>query len=122
MKESKTNISIVLIAFAFAVGVAVLDLLPGLRQMPWHGLFVVPVVWIALWSAEDDGLPVIAMAVIVSVLALLRGVLSHDSAATVSLGDRMIVVGTIWITVALALLRKRARRTFKWINLAGRRR
>lgn len=122
MKESKTNIWIVLIALAFAVGIAVLDLLPGLTQLPWHGLFVVPVVWIALWSAEDDGLPVIAMAVTVTILALLRGFVSHDSAATVPLGERMIVVGTIWMTVALALLRKRARRTFKWINLAGRRR
>ena len=31
----------------------------------------------------------------------------------------LIIISIIWLTVMLALLRKRARRTYRWINLAG---
>lgn len=121
MKEPKTSIGIMLTTFAVAVGITVLDLLPGTRIVPWHGLFVIPVVWIALWSAEDDTGPITFMATLVTLLTLVRGFVSHETAATVPLGDRAIVIATIWLTVLLAFLRKRARRTFRWITLIGRR-
>jgi hypothetical protein len=41
--------------------------------------------------------------------------------APIPIGDRVVVITAIWSTVLLAVLRKRARRTYKWINLAGRR-
>jgi hypothetical protein len=102
-----------------ALGVTALDVLPKLRGLPWYELFVIPVVWLALWSAEDDVLPVTAMAIIVNILALLPSIVFHGSTARAALVERGIVIGTIWLTVMIALLRKRARRTYKWINLLG---
>jgi hypothetical protein len=125
MKKPKTSPWFVILALSFALGVTVLDFLPvpnflpGLAGLPWYELFVIPIVWLALWSAEDDVFLLIAMAVIVTGLALLRSLMPHDEAADISLGGRGIVIGTIWLTVMTALLRKRARRTYKWINLLG---
>lgn len=121
MKPPKTNLWIVLAAVGTATAIAVLDLWPAARIAPWHGLFVIPVVWIALWSAEDDVVPVTAVATFVSVLVILKGLVSHETSHTLPLADRLIVMAGIWLTVLLALLRKKARRTYKWINLAGRR-
>ena len=119
MKEPKTSIRIVLVTVALAVMITVMDLLPGLRGIPWHGLFVLPVVWIALWSAEDDIVPITVLAILVTLLVLVRGFVSAGTTATVTFGDRAIVILTIWLTVLLAFLRKRARRTFRWITLIG---
>jgi hypothetical protein len=121
VKEPKTSIRIMLVTFTLAVGITVLDLLPGMRGLPWHGLYVIPVVWIALWSAEDDVVPITVMAWVVTLLALVRGFVSHETSATVPLPDRIIVIASIWLTVLLAVLRKRARRTFRWITLIGKR-
>jgi hypothetical protein len=59
--------------------------------------------------------------VVVTLLTLFGGIMSHEATASVPLGDRAAVITSIWLTVLLALLRKRARRTFKWITLIGRR-
>jgi threonine/homoserine/homoserine lactone efflux protein len=63
------------------------------------------------------------MAITVTFLSLASSVISAAETSTtpVHVGERTIVIITIWITVLLALLRKRARRTYKWINLAGKR-
>lgn len=123
MNKPKTSPWFVILALIFALGVTALDflpelhILPGLAGLPWYELFVIPIVWLALWSVEEDVLVLIAMAVIVTGLALLRSLIPHDGA--VELAGRGIVIGTIWLTVMIALLRKRARRTYKWINLLG---
>jgi hypothetical protein len=125
MKKPKTSPWFVILALSFALGVTLLDflpvmnLLPGLAGLPWYELFVIPIVWLALWSAEDDAFLLIAMAVIVTGLTLLRSLMPHGEEADISLAGRGIVIGTIWLTVMMALLRKRARRTYKWINLLG---
>jgi hypothetical protein len=119
LREPKTNIWIVLLVFGVAVAIAVLDWLPQTSAVPWHVLFVIPVVWLALWSAEDDAFPVTMMAIIVTGLLVIPGYFSSDPSSMVPLGDRFIVIGTIWATVLLALSRKRARRTYKWITLIG---
>lgn len=116
----KTNIWTLLLAIAFALIVTALDLLPWFKGVPWYGLFVVPVIWVALWSAEDDVLPLLTVAVIAMSLAILRSHVSIGIWAPAPMVDRLIVVSIIWLTVLLAVLRKRARRTFKWITLAGR--
>lgn len=121
MKEPKTSVRIMIASSALAVTITVLDLLPVARGIPWHGLFVMPVVWMALWSAEEDSVPITFMAILVSLLALVRGFVSHETSTTVPFGDRAIVIASIWLTVLLACLRKRARRTFRWITLIGRR-
>jgi hypothetical protein len=123
MKEVKTGFGVVFLALVCAVLVAALDVLPTLRGLPLHGLFVVPVIWVALWSAEEDVLPLTAMAMTVTFLSLASSVISPAETSTTPahVGERTIVIITIWITVLLALLRKRARRTYKWINLAGKR-
>ncbi len=121
MKEPKTSIRILLLTVTAALGIALLDLLPSTRGIPWHGFFILPVVWIALWSAEDDILTLAGMATLVTCLALLRGFISHESTATVPLGERLVLIAAIWLTVILALLRKRSRRTFRWVSLIGRR-
>jgi len=131
MNNPKTSPWFVILAIIFALGVTALDFLPeltglralnvlqGLAGLPWYELFVIPIVWLALWSAEEDVFLLIAMAVIVTGLTLLRGLMPHVEAADASLAGRGIVIGTIWFTVMIALLRKRARRTYKWINLLG---
>jgi hypothetical protein len=111
---------VVLPVFAVALIVAMLDALPQ-SGIPWHGLFVVPVVWIALWSAEEDTGPVTTMAIIVTLLVLLPGYLRRDPVSQGWMGDRFVVICSIWSTVVLALLRKRGRRTYKWVSLIGRR-
>ncbi len=121
LKETKTNSWILLLVYAVAVAIAVLDWFPQTRAIPWHGLFVIPVVWIALWSAEEDAFPVTMMACVVSILVIVSGYLTRDNAVAAHPGERMIVISSIWATVFLALLRKRARRTYKWITLIGRR-
>lgn len=57
MKRPKTSPRILILALVLALGVAVLDHLPRVEGLPWFGLFVVPVVWLALWSAEDASSP-----------------------------------------------------------------
>jgi hypothetical protein len=122
MQKPKTNIWTLLLALGFALIITALDVLPRLNRLSWHGLFIIPVVWVALWSAEDDVGPVTTIAVIVTLLAMVRSVLAPFGLATpVPYSDRLVVVSSIWLTVILAILRKRARRTYKWINLAGRR-
>ncbi|HLZ33439.1 MAG TPA: hypothetical protein VKP13_05455 [Nitrospira sp.] len=120
MKGPKTNIWTLLLAGAFALVITCLDLLPSLKGVPWYGFFVVPVVWVALWSAEDDVLPLIIMAIVVTILAMIRTVVFVGSVTPTLIVDRLVVVSIIWLTLLLALLRKRARRTFKWITLSGR--
>ena len=120
MKGPKTNIWTLLLAIAFALVITALDLLPWFKSVPWYGFFVVPVVWVALWSAEDDVLPLITVALVVTVLAMIRTVLSGGSVVPAPYIERFVVVSIIWLTLLLAVLRKRARRTFKWITLSGR--
>ena len=120
MIEPKTNIWTLVLAVGFALIITALDLLPWFEGVPWYAFFVVPVVWVALWSAEDDFLALTGVAVIVSSLAIIRSHLSNGFWSPAPIVDRVIVVSIIWLTVLLAILRKRARRTFKWITLAGR--
>jgi hypothetical protein len=120
VREPKTNIWTLLLAVAFALVVTGLDLLPRLESVPWYGFFVIPVVWVALWSAEEDVVPLITVALIVTSLAMIRSVVSMSIVAPAPIVDRFMVVSIIWLTVVLAVLRKRARRTFRWITLSGR--
>jgi len=120
MKRPKTNIWTLVLAVAFALVIMVLDLMPWLKNVPWHGFFIVPVIWVALWSAEDDILPLTTVAVIVTGFAMLRSHVSIGLWAPAPIVDRVMVVSIIWLTVLLAVTRKRTRRTFKWITLAGR--
>jgi len=120
MKRPKTNIWTLVLAVAFALVIMVLDLTPWFKNVPWYGFFIVPVIWIALWSAEDDILPLTTVAVIVTGFAMLRSHVSIGLWAPAPVVDRVIVVSIIWLTVLLAVMRKRTRRTFKWIILAGR--
>ena len=120
MKRPKTNIWTLVLAVAFALVIMVLDLMPWLKNVPWYGFFIVPVIWVALWSAEDDILPLTTVAVIVTGFAMLRSHVSIGLWTPAPVVDRVIVVSIIWLTVLLAVMRKRTRRTFKWITLAGR--
>lgn len=121
MREPKTSLWLVLLVFAVAILISLLDMLADSMPLPWHGLFVIPVVWIALWSAEDDAVPVTSMAIVVTVLILIPGYVADGSVSGSWLGDRLVVMSSIWATVLLALLRKRGRRTYKWVSLIGRR-
>lgn len=121
MKEPKMSLWTMLLVLAVAVMIALLDGLSDSTLLPWHGLFVIPVVWIALWSAEEDVVPVTMMATVVTILILLPGYFSRESMSRDWFGDRLIVLGNIGATVFLALLRKRGRRTYKWVSLIGRR-
>ena len=120
MKRPKTNIWTLFLAVAFALVITALDVLPRFEDIPWYVFFVVPVVWVALWSAEDDVLPLTAVAVIVTGLATIQSHFSLGIVTPAPMVDRLIVVSIVWLTILLAVLRKRTRRTFKWITLAGR--
>jgi len=121
MKAPKTSLWVVVLALAFSLGVTLLDHLSMPKGVLWHGLFVIPVIWIALWSAEDDVFLLAGTAVIATGLTLLPVLSSVGTDGLASYTDRVVVLATIWLTVSIALLRKRAQRTYKWINLAGRR-
>src|SRR5690348_11543965 len=98
--QPKTNAWTLFLALIFALLIAALDFLPAVKGLlPWHSFFVVPVIWIALWSAEDDVFPVTAIAVIVTVFVLLRGFLSFWSSAPIALVDRIVIISIIWLTV-----------------------
>ena len=120
MKTPKTSLWIIGLALAVSLGVTILDHLPTLKGVPWYGLFVVPVIWIALWSAEDDVFLLMAVAFIVSGLALLPVLSSFGREGLAPYTERVVVLLSIWLTVTIALLRKRAQRTYKWIRLLGR--
>lgn len=122
MKRIKTSLWIIVLAFAVALGVAVLEAIPWRPTWSWHALYVIPVVWIALWSVEDDLFLLPAMAVVVTGLALLHLVFPLGPMEPDPLSDRIVVLFVIWSTVLIALLRKRARRTFKWIDLSTKQR
>ncbi len=121
MRPPKTSLWIIVLALAVSLGITILDHLTTLKGMPWYGLFVVPVILIALWSAEDDVYLLMGVAVIVTGLALMPVLSSFGRAGLASYTERVVVLVTIWFTVIIALLRKRAQRTFKWIHLLGRR-
>lgn len=82
-------------------------------------LYVVPVTMIALWSSPRDVSLVIAVAGVSTVFSLAGfpksaitdthcfGILSH-----------LLVIGAIWLTAALSVLRKRKERTTQWIGLS----
>lgn len=120
MREPRTSLGVMLLAASAALVVAACDAYEVFGGGPWHVLLVIPVIWIALWSAEDDRLPVIVMAVIVTGLAIGGGMASQMGPTCDCVVERGQVVGIVWITVVLALLRKRARSTYKWINLMSR--
>ena len=121
MKAPKTSSWIVLLAFTLLFGIAILDHLSTFGPVPWYGLFVIPVVWIALWSAEDDVLLLAGVATLATGLAILPVLWSVGTDRPVPVTERAMAIATVWLTVLIALLRKRAQRTYKWINLAGRR-
>lgn len=120
MKAPKTSLWIIGLALAVSLGVTILDHLPTLKGVPWYGLFVIPVIWIALWSAEDDVFLLMGVAIIVTGLALLPVLSSFGRAGLTPYTERVVVLVSIWLTVIIALLRKRAQRTYKWIRLLGR--
>ena len=119
MDKPTTSPWLMLLVLGLASGVTALDFLPEVEGLPWYELFVIPIVWLALWSAENDVFLLFAMAVILTMLTLLRTLIPHGETINSSIGGRVIVVGTIWLTVVIAVFRKRTRRTYKWINLLG---
>lgn len=121
MREPKTNLWIIVLALTFALGVTILDFMPWFQGWSWHALYAIPVIWIALWSSEEDAFLLITVAIIATILALLRGLISLDSVPFTPIGDRTMVGAVIWLTVLLSFLRKRAQRTYKWINLSSKR-
>ena len=120
MKAPKTSLWIIVLALVVSLGVTILDHLPTFKGLPWYGLFVIPVICIALWSAEDDVFPLMSVAFIVTGLALLPVLSSFGREGLAPYSERVVVLASIWLTVTIALLRKRAQRTYKWIRLLGR--
>lgn len=120
VREPKTSLGVVLLALLFALAVAAVDYAAVLPDGRWVILFVLPIIWLALWSAEDDRLPLIFLALIVTGLVLFGGISAATRMVDSCFPGRVQVIGVLWITVGLALLRKRTRSTYKWINLIGR--
>lgn len=121
MNGTKTSPLTIVAALGFAACVCVLDILPS-HGWSWTALYVVPVVWIALWSSLDDVMLVTATAIVVTALTFVPCLVPQDGdVACASNGERLIVTGTIWLTVLLSVSRKKTQRTFKWINLSSKR-
>jgi len=82
-------------------------------------LYVVPVIMIALWSAPRDVSLVIAVAGVSTVLSLINMPVATFSEAHCSgLLSHLSVIGAIWLTAALSILRKRKERTTQWIEVS----
>ena len=110
------------LAIAASVTAAVIVFI--LDRLPREGtavelLYILPVIMIALWSAPRDIALVVGVAAASTVLSLTdfpvatltephcSGVISH-----------LLVIGAIWLTAALSVLRKRKERTTQWIGLS----
>ncbi len=119
MNGTKTSPLTILAALGFAACVCALDFMPS-PGWSWTALYVIPVVWIALWSPPDDVRLVTAMAIVATVLAFIPCLVPQNGPC-VSNGERLITTGAIWLTVLLSVSRKKRQRTFKWINLSGKR-
>lgn len=121
MNGTKTSPLTILSASVFTVSVAALDVLLS-PSWSWFVLYIIPVVWIALWSSEDDAVLLSVSSMIVTGCDFLPCVFHHDSGSTCGpAANRLIVAGAIWLTVLLSLARKKTQRTFKWINLSRKR-
>lgn len=82
-------------------------------------LYVLPVIMIALWSAPRDIALVVGMAAASTVLSLADFPLATLSEPHCSgLTSHLLVIGAIWLTAALSVLRKRKERTTQWIGLS----
>ena len=82
-------------------------------------LYVVPVVMIALWSAPRDMSLVIAVAGASTILSLMNmPVATFTEAHCSGLLSHLSVIGAIWLTAALSVLRKRKERTTQWIAVS----
>lgn len=117
MNGTKTRPLTILSAFVFAVSVAALDLLATTPM--WTALYVIPVVWLALWSSAEDVIVVSIAAMVMTGFDFLPCLLPHGERTACDGGARLIALGAIWLTVLLALSRKKSQRTFRWISLSG---
>ncbi len=117
MNGTKTRPLTILSAFVFAGCVALLDVLSTTPL--WTALYVIPVVWIALWSTAEDVRVVSMAAIVVTGFDFLPCFLPHGERIVCDGGARLIALGAIWLTVLLALSRKKSQRTFRWISLSG---
>jgi|GEM_PF-4257450 hypothetical protein len=121
MNGTKTSPLTIVAALGFAACVCALDVMPS-PGWSWAALYVIPVVWIALWSPPDDVMLVTATAIVVTALTFVPCLVPQDGdGACASNGERLIVTGAIWLTVLLSVSRKKTQRTFKWINLSSKR-
>ncbi len=121
MNGTKTSPLTILAALGFAACVCTLDFMPS-PGWSWTALYAIPVVWIALWSSPDDAMLVTVIAIVATVLAFVPCFVPwNDAGVCTSNGERLIATGVIWLTVLLSISRKKTQRTFKWINLSGKR-
>jgi hypothetical protein len=112
-----TSRFIVVVTLAAIGLIFVLERLPG-GSSAAEWLYVVPVTMIALWSSPRDVFLVVGTAGTATLLSLADFPVSAISETHCSgLMSHLLVVGAIWLTVALSLLRKRKERTTQWIGL-----
>lgn len=115
MNTSPLTVATALVAISL---VFLLERLPDASSaMDW--LYVVPVTMIALWSSPRDISPVILVAGASTVLSLADFPLATITAThCTGMVSHLLVVGAIWLTATLSVLRKRKERTTQWIGLS----
>jgi hypothetical protein len=114
----KTSRAIIAMAYLTVGLVFVLDWSQG-GAAEIEMLYLFPLTLITLWSSPKDASLVLALTMTCTLLSLAAGLAftGRKVDCTVSI-PRFLVIGGIWMTAALSVLRKKKERTTQWIGLS----
>ncbi|MER3425377.1 MAG: hypothetical protein C4293_21230 [Nitrospiraceae bacterium] len=109
-----------LVASILTAGIFILDLYAPVG-VAIGMLYVAPVVLTAMWSPPTHYSLVIVVATACTILTLFRLIcFPSETMAWTTLGNYVLALGALWVTVILSLLRKRMEQKIRWIDLLPR--
>ena len=114
MHTSPVTVTMTVLAIGL---VFLLERVPGgSPAVAW--LYVVPVTMIALWSSPRDTSVVVLIAGAATLFSLIDfSISSIGETHCTGILSRLLVIGAIWLTATLSVMRKKKERTTQWIGL-----
>jgi hypothetical protein len=101
-------------------GIFILDLYAPVG-MAVGMLYVAPVALIAMWSPPTHYSLVILSAIVCTSLTVIGFLyFSSEFMVEMAIGNHILALGAIWVTVFLSLLRKRTEQKGRWIDILPR--
>lgn len=109
-----------LVAILLTAGIFIMDLYAP-AGVAIGMLYVAPVALIAMWSPPTHYSLVVVIATACTILTLIRLIgFPAETITWTTLGNYVLALGALWVTVILSLLRKRAEQKIRWIDLLPR--